>query len=99
MPRIPETPFLGRSKMKTSLVIPATNGNFEYLKCILAHYRDGTVKPDQVIVSLSNAHLVKNTGDLEDKFKDTFEDIHSVVFGTDFSDKSIEIDEAIDLSD
>ena len=74
MPRIPETPFLGRSKMKTSLVIPATNGNFEYLKCILAHYRDGTVKPDQVIVSLSNAHLVKNTGDLEDKFKDTFED-------------------------
>lgn len=30
---------------------------------------------------------------------DTYEDIHSVMFGTDFSDKSIEIDEAIDLSD
>ena len=30
---------------------------------------------------------------------DTYEDIHSVMFGTDFTDKSIEIDEAIHLSD
>jgi len=35
----------------------------------------------------------------ERKCLDTFEDIHSVMFGTDFTDKSIEIDEAIDLSD
>ena len=35
----------------------------------------------------------------ERKCLDTFEDIHSVVFGTDFTDKSIEIDEAIHLSD
>jgi len=35
----------------------------------------------------------------ERKCLDTFEDIHSVMFGTDFSDKSMEIDEAIDISD
>ena len=35
----------------------------------------------------------------ERKCLDTFEDIHSVMFGTDFTDKSIEIDEAIHLSD
>ena len=41
----------------------------------------------------------KNSEVDERKCLDTFEDIHSVVFGTDFTDKSIEIDEAIDLSD
>ena len=35
----------------------------------------------------------------ERKCLNTFEDIHSVMFGTDFTDKSIEIDEAIHLSD
>jgi hypothetical protein len=41
----------------------------------------------------------KNSEVDERKCLDTFEDIHSVMFGTDFSDKSIEIDEAIHLSD
>lgn len=44
--------------MKTSLVIPATNGNFGYLHCLLRHYQDGTVLPDETIVSISNAHLI-----------------------------------------
>ena len=30
---------------------------------------------------------------------DTYEDIHSVMFGTDFSDKSIEIEDAYELSE
>ena len=30
---------------------------------------------------------------------DTYEDIHSVMFGTDFSDKSIEIENAYELSE
>lgn len=30
---------------------------------------------------------------------DTYEDIHSVMFGTNFSDKSIEIEDAIELSE
>ena len=63
--------------MKTSLVIQATNGNFSYLKCILSHYRDGTIKPDQVVISLSNAHLVKKKQieDLEKKFEGVFKDL------------------------
>ena len=60
--------------MKTTLVIPATDGNFNYLRCILSHYQDGSVKPDQVIVSLSNAHLVNNIQDLEQRFDGVFED-------------------------
>ena len=60
--------------MKTTLVIPATNGNFNYLRCILSHYQDGSVKPDQVIISLSNAHLVSNIEDLEQRFRGVFED-------------------------
>jgi len=62
--------------MKTSLVIPATNGNFNYLKCILSHYQDGTVKPDQVVISLSNSHLVdqKLICQLKERFEGVFED-------------------------
>ena len=66
--------------MKTSLVIPATNGNFNYLQCILSHYRDGTVKPDQVVISLSNAHLVKKKKieELEKKFENIFQNLKIV---------------------
>jgi|TARA_X000000950_G_C13878770_1_gene645969 hypothetical protein len=35
----------------------------------------------------------------ERKALDTYEDIHSVMFGTDFSDKSIEIEDAYELSE
>jgi hypothetical protein len=41
----------------------------------------------------------KNSEVDERKCLDTFEDIHSVVFGTDFSDKSIEIEDAIELTE
>lgn len=60
--------------MKTSVVIPATNGNFGYLNCILRHYEDGTELPDEVIISLSNAHLVDQNeiDDLERKFIRSF---------------------------
>lgn len=63
--------------MKTSLVIPATNGNFNYLRCILSHYQDGTVRPDQVVISLSNAHLVgKNKIErLKIRFDGFFDDL------------------------
>lgn len=63
--------------MKTSLVIAATNGNFPYLSCILAHYRDGTIKPDQVVISISNAHLVNpiELYGLKRKYSSIFEDL------------------------
>jgi len=41
----------------------------------------------------------KNSKVDERKCLDTFEDIHSVVFDTDFSDKSIEIEDAIELTE
>lgn len=41
----------------------------------------------------------KNSEVDERKCLDTFEDIHSVMFGTDFSDKSIEIEDAYELSE
>ena len=41
----------------------------------------------------------KNSEVDERKCLDTFEDIHSVMFGTDFSDKSIEIENAYELSE
>lgn len=44
--------------MKTSLVIPATNGNFGYLNCLLRHYQDGTTLPNETVISISNAHLI-----------------------------------------
>ena len=44
--------------MKTSLVIPCTPEHFLCLSKILHYYRLGTVKPDEVVVSLSNSHLV-----------------------------------------
>ena len=61
--------------MKTSVVIPATNGNFGYLNCILRHYEDGVEKPDEVVISISNSHKVKSQliDDLENKFKRSFD--------------------------
>ena len=61
--------------MKTSVVIPATNGNFGYLNCILRHYEDGVEKPDEVVISISNSHKIKPQliDDLENKFSRSFE--------------------------
>ena len=61
--------------MRTSVVIPATNGNFGYVNCILRHYEDGKIRPDEVVVSISNAHLLdsQKIDDLENRFKDAFE--------------------------
>ena len=61
--------------MKTSVVIPATDGNFGYLNCILRHYEDGVEKPDEVVVSISNSHLIKPRyiDALENKFSRSFD--------------------------
>ena len=61
--------------MKTSVVIPATDGNFGYLNCILRHYEDGVEKPDEVVVSISNSHLIKqqDIDALGNKFSRSFD--------------------------
>lgn len=60
--------------MKTSVVIPATPGNFVFLNSVIENYAEGTVKPDEVVVSLSNAHLVSGVDELENRFSSKFED-------------------------
>jgi hypothetical protein len=61
--------------MKISLVIPSTQSHFKYLDCILSHYLSGTVPPNEVIISLSNSHLVDKelVNNLENKFSKLFE--------------------------
>jgi len=63
--------------MKTSLVIPSTNNHFHYLDCILNHYKNGTVKPDEVIISISNSHTldVSSVDNLKNKYYNTFESL------------------------
>ena len=39
--------------MKVSLVIPATVEHFLNIESIIAHYINGTSKPDQIVVSIS----------------------------------------------
>jgi hypothetical protein len=46
--------------MKTSLVIPCTPEHFLSLLTILHFYQLGTIKPDEVVVSLSNSQLVSS---------------------------------------
>ena len=43
--------------MKLSLVIPCTHRDVTLVPRLLRLYAEGTVKPDQVVVSVSNAHM------------------------------------------
>lgn len=44
--------------MTISLIIPTTPNHFKYLKCVLNHYLNGTIIPDEVIISISNSHQI-----------------------------------------
>jgi len=44
--------------MKTSLLIPAIPGHFRYLPIILQLYLDGSMQPDEVVISLSESDFV-----------------------------------------
>jgi Glycosyl transferase family 2 len=61
--------------MTISLIIPTTPNHFKYLKCVLSHYLNGTVLPDEVIISISNSHQIDRVlidslkNDYENKFK------------------------------
>lgn len=61
--------------MKTSLLIPAIPGHFDYLPTILKCYLEGTVKPDEVIISLSESHLIapERISSLTDYFSARFD--------------------------
>lgn len=59
--------------MKVSLVIPCTPEHLTGLSDVLKHYSNGTVKPDEVVVSLSNAQLAPD--DLKLKTKSEMSDL------------------------
>tara|TARA_Y100001963_G_scaffold130038_1_gene185901 strand:+ start:1679 stop:2527 length:849 start_codon:yes stop_codon:yes gene_type:complete len=63
--------------MKTSLIIPSTEYHFHHMNWILRCYEQGTVKPDEIIVSVSNSHMIpKNDIRLiNDKFKKSFDSL------------------------
>jgi hypothetical protein len=44
--------------MTLSLVIPSTPNHFQYVDCIIKHYLNGTVIPDEIIVSVSDSHQI-----------------------------------------
>jgi len=68
-------------KMKISLVIPSTPNHFKYLDCILTKYFENTVKPDQVIISVSEGNLINQqlTDQLKIKYSKMFDDFIMVL--------------------
>lgn len=60
--------------MKLSLVIPSTPNHFKYLDCIIQNYLNGTVKPDEIIVSISNSHQINSSliENLEKKYGEIY---------------------------
>lgn len=44
--------------MKTSVVIPSTNNHFKYLDKVFLSYVDQTMRPEEIVVSIANGHLV-----------------------------------------
>jgi len=67
--------------MKTSIVIPSTNKHFKYLDYVFLSYTQQTVKPEEVVVSVANGHLINQSeiNDLKDKYKVFFENIEIIL--------------------
>ena len=60
--------------MTLSLVIPSTPNHFQYVDCIIKNYLNGTVIPDEIIISVSNSHQIdsKIFDSLIDKYFNTY---------------------------
>lgn len=67
--------------MEISLVIPSTPNHFVYIDCILNTYENGTVKPDEVIISVSNGDQLNRSlvESLEDKYKNSFNNLKFIL--------------------
>ena len=67
--------------MEISLVIPSTPNHFGYLDCILQKYEENTIKPNEVIISVSqggkiNTSLVNN---LKSKYEKSFDSLNIIL--------------------
>ena len=67
--------------MKISLVIPSTPNHFRYLDCILKHYENGTEKPNEVIISVSEGNIINPqfVEELKSKYNDSFKRLEIVL--------------------
>jgi len=67
--------------MKTSIVIPSTNKHFKYLDYVFLSYAEQTVKPEEIVVSVANGHLINQNeiDNLKDKYKIFFENIEIIL--------------------
>ena len=66
--------------MKTSIVIPSTNNHFKYLDKVLTSYVRQTLKPNEIVISVANGHLVdpSDIEQLKNKYKESFENIEII---------------------
>ena len=66
--------------MKTSVVIPSTNNHFKYLDAVLTSYVRQTIKPEEVVISVANGHLIDqlHVQQLKNKYKEFFENIEII---------------------
>lgn len=67
--------------MKKSVVIPSTDKHFKYLDKVLLSYADQTMKPEEIVVSIANGHLVnkEEIRKIKDKYSWYFENIEIIL--------------------
>lgn len=67
--------------MEISLVIPSTPNHFRYLDCILRKYEENTIKPNEVIISVSQGNKINNSlvENLKSKYKKSFDNLDIIL--------------------
>ena len=67
--------------MKTSIVIPSTNSHFKYLDKVFLSYVNQTMKPEEIVVSVANGHLInkEEVDALKSKYSEHFENIEVIL--------------------
>jgi hypothetical protein len=67
--------------MKKSVVIPSTDKHFKYLDKVFLSYVDQTMKPEEIVVSIANGHLVnkEEIRKLKNKYSEYFENVEIIL--------------------
>ena len=67
--------------MKKSVVIPSTDQHFKYLDKVFLSYVNQTVKPEEIVVSIANGHLVnkEEIRTLKSKHSGHFENVEIIL--------------------
>lgn len=67
--------------MKKSVVIPSTNEHFKYLDKVFLSYVNQTIKPEEIVVSVANGHLINkvDVDNLKGKYTEHFENVEIIL--------------------